>query len=214
MKPPVCKLLAALLASTLASIVGLRAADDTPPPLGVNPTPIMAGNTPPAAPISPTPDAGKPGKKAKPPRDPNAPPKLPKVKKPKPIPFPLPVGDSGKVLTIPEYSGTAQLLSQIMAMKATRISNELVQMQEMKMDLYHPDGKEDFHIILPTSVFNLETHIIHSEEPVTVQTQDFELTGDKMEFNTVDRTGQLLGHVHMVVHNLKQVVGPQQPPNP
>ncbi len=139
---------------------------------------------------------------------------MPKVKKPKPIPFPLPVGDSGKVLTIPEYSGTAQLLSQIMAMKATRISNELVQMKEMKMDLYHPDGKEDFHIILPTSVFNLETHIITSEEPVTVQTQDFELTGEKMEFNTVDRTGRLLGNVHMVIHNLKQAVGPQQPPNP
>ena len=126
----------------------------------------------------------------------------------------MPIGETGKELNIPEYSVVGQLLSQIKTFTAKRLTNELIQMNEMKMDLYHPDGKEDFHIILPTSVFNLETHIITSDAPVTVQTQDFELTGDRMEFNTVDRTGQLLGHVHMSIHNLKQVAGPQPPPTP
>ena len=214
MKPSASKFLAVLVSCTLLTACCLHAADDTPPPLGENPSPAAAGNTPPPNAVASLTPAGKSVKKAKPPRDPNAPPKLPKVKKIKPIPFPLPLGESGKVLTIPETSVTGQLLSQIMALKATRISNELVQMHEMKMDLYHPDGKEDFHIILPTSVFNLETHIITSDAPVTVQTQDFELTGDRMEFNTVDRTGQLMGNVHMVIHNLKQVAGPQQPPTP
>jgi hypothetical protein len=36
-----------------------------------------------------------------------------------------------------------------------------------------------------------------------------------MEFNTVDRTGKLLGHVSMHIHNLKQVAAvPDATPTP
>ncbi len=73
--------------------------------------------------------------------------------------------------------------------------------------LNHPDGSEDFHVQLPDSIFNLKTNIITSDHPVTVRTADFELTGERMEFNTVDRTGELKGIVHMVIHNFKQVAG-------
>ena len=79
------------------------------------------------------------------------------------------------------------------------------------MDFNKPDGKEDFHVVMPASVLNLKTHIIASEDPVTVRTQDFELTGEKMEFNTVERSGQLMGNVRMVVHNLKQLAGTSEP---
>ena len=99
-----------------------------------------------------------------------------------------------------------------MAMKVTRINNELVQMDESNLDFKQPDGKEDFHVELPKIVLNLKTHMINSDDPVTIRTQDFELTGEKMEFNTVDRTGKLIGKVHMVIHNLKQIAGPQQTP--
>ena len=135
----------------------------------------------------------------------------PRAKKPKPIPFPLSLHDSANKLKIPETSITGQLLSQLMAAKATRLDNEHVQMNEMNLDLYHPDGKEDFHITMPTSVFNLNTRIITSDDPVTVRTQDFDLTGEKMEFNTVDRTGKLIGKVRMLIHNLKQVAGQADP---
>ncbi len=135
-----------------------------------------------------------------------------RVKTPKPIDFPLPQGESALGLTIPETDLTGQLVSQLMAAKATRVDDEHVQMTEMKIDLNHPDGKEDFHILLPTSVFNLKTRIITSKDMVTVRTQDFELTGEGMEFNTIDRTGKMLGNVRMLVHNLKQVAGQGTPP--
>ena len=136
-------------------------------------------------------------------------------KKAKPIQFPLGVGDPANRIKIPETDQGGRLLSQLLAARATRVDNEHVQMSEMNLDLYHPDGKEDFHIIMPTSTFNLQTRIISSEEPVTVQTQDFELTGEKMEFNTVDRTGKLMGKVRMLIHNLKQVAGgPNPEPKP
>jgi hypothetical protein len=160
---------------------------DTPPPLG---SATLAEDPSPTA----TPPL-KPGKKKGP----------PKVRTPKEITFPLPIGEKASNAKIPELGLMGNLLSQMNAAQMTRLDNEHVQMHELKIDLYHPDGKEDFHITLPNSIFNLKTHIIASDEPVTVKTDDFELTGERMEFDTVERTGKLLGHVSMHVHNLKQV---------
>jgi hypothetical protein len=124
---------------------------------------------------------------------------------PKAFPFPLPINESTNKLKIPEMGLMGQLLSQMAAERATRLDEDHLQMHELKIDLYKPDGKEDFHILLPSSVFNLKTRIITSDQPVTVKTDDFELTGERMEFNTLDHTGKLLGHVSMHIHNLKQV---------
>ena len=161
---------------------------------------------------------GRANKKTKAAPVPTAPavtPLTPGGKKIKPITLPLIKDEPALGLRIPELSPAGQLLSQLMAAKATRIDDEHVQMQEMKIDLYHPDGKEDFHVTMPTSIFNLTTRIITSEDPVVVQTQDFELTGEKMEFNTVERTGKLIGKVRMIIHNLKQVAGgPDPTPKP
>lgn len=133
--------------------------------------------------------------------------KAARAKKPKDLSFPLPPGESANGFKLPQLGMAGELLSQMMAAKITRLDNEHVEMHETNIDLYHPDGKEDFHVVLPDSIFNLKTNVITSDHSVTVRTQDFELTGERMEFNTVDRTGELQGHVHMVIHNFKQVAG-------
>lgn len=138
---------------------------------------------------------------------PDATPKPARVKGPKEIAFPLPIGDSGKDIKIPQLGVAGEILQQLLAVKMTHLDNEHVEMHEAKIDLFHPDGKEDFHVVLPDSILNLKTQIITSDHPVTVRTADFELTGERMEFNTVDRTGELQGHVHMVIRNFKQVAG-------
>ena len=179
------------------------ALQDTPPPLGTD-TPAAVQPAESAKPAKPA----KLGRKAKPAG-------TPKVRQIKEIPFPLPIGDHASNAKIPELGLAGQILSQMNAAQMTRLDNQHVQMHELKIDLYHPDGKEDFHILLPTSVFDLQTHIITSNQPVTVVTQDFELKGERMEFNTVDRTGKLLGHVEMHIHNLKQVAAvPDATPAP
>lgn len=209
MKPRVFKQLVCVCLLLVGGPV-FAAVDDTPPPLGVSPSPTVDTPTPPTATASPGASV-KPGKKPKPPRDPNAPPRPPKVKKAKDIPFPLPIGNSALDAIFPENSVTGALLMKLMALKVTRISNELVQMEQSNLDFKQSDGKEDFHVELPKSILNLKTNMVNSDDPVTIRTQDFELTGEKMEFNTVDRTGKLIGRVHMVIHNLKQVAGPTQP---
>ena len=219
MKPRASNLLLAVLLLCLLAAMGgpsiSRAALDSP--VAETPLPLDATSPSPSSAVSASPAASaKPGKGAKPGKqpkvkDPNATPKP--RKPPKEIPFVLPIGNDATHIVIPENSSTGTLLMNLMALKASRVTNELVQMNETNIDVNHADGSEDFHIALPACVFNLKTHIINSDNPVTVRTPDFELTGEKMEFDTVDRTGKLLGHVHMHIHNLKQIAGPPQTPS-
>ena len=191
--------LAALTAPLLAQ-TNSNGPDATPPPLGaVTPTPSVAAK-----------DTPKP-KKGRSPRNPNDPTPTPKQRKAKEIPFPVPKGRTALKARIPSYDALGKLLSVIESAKMTNIDNEHVQMDQMKFDMNEANGKDEYHVIMPTCVLDLKTNIITSDEPVVIRTKDFELTGDKVQFNTVEQTGELQGHVHMVVHNFKPVVIPGQP---
>ena len=213
MKPRAPKLLVILLTCLSASFPLTGApvpAEDTPPPSVDDTPPPLGSSTPPPPARSP---AAKSAATVPPVRGTKrneavgSTPKPKRVRPIKEIPFPLPIKDTAHNFKLPQIGATGELLSKLMATKITRLDDEHVEMHEANIDLNHPDGKSDFHVILPDSIFNLKTHIISSEHPVTVQTEDFELTGESMEFNTVDRTGELKGHVHMVIHNFKQVAG-------
>ncbi len=156
---------------------------------------------------SPTPARGDGRKKKS--RDGNAPTASPAASKGSggSIPLPIAPGKIANNLRLPDMDATGKLLSQLLSDKATRLDEDRVKLEGMRMDFNKPDGKQDFHVVMPASILNLKTHIITSDDPVTVRTQDFELTGEKMEFNTLEREGRLVGSVHMVIHNLKQVAG-------
>ena len=95
--------------------------------------------------------------------------------------------------------------------KMTHIDNEHVQMDSMKLDMNEAAGKDEYHVEMPSCVLDLKTNIVTSDHAVVIRTKDFELTGERVQFNTVEQTGELQGHVHMVIHNLKQVATPGQP---
>ncbi len=172
--------------------------------LGFQPTPALAGREgkakKPKVQATPTPT---------PTPDPDATPEGAPASKE--IPIPLPIGDKSMRLKIPSFGDTGQMLSQLMAMQAKRIDADHMELQGTKIDLNQADGKSDYHIEIPTSIFNLKTRIITSDQPVVIRTQEFELTGEKMSFNTVEKSGELLGNVHMVIHNLKKTAGVTSP---
>jgi hypothetical protein len=211
MKWPILKLLALWAAASLLVCAGARAAEKK-----------SSGQTnAAAASVSPTPGAvnaaeasASPSKNGK--NDKAASGKAPNPNKPasKDIPFPLPLNEVAKMVKIPQTGLAGELLSQLMATEIKRIDEENVQMQQTKIDFYQTDGQTDFHIDVPTSIFNLKTRIIRSNDPVTVRTQDFELTGEKMEFDTVERSGKLIGRVHMRIFNLKKMAGDKSDETP
>lgn len=75
----------------------------------------------------------------------------------KEIPIPLPIGDKALGLKVPNIGAAGQLLSQLLAAKATRIDENHLELQGTKIDLNQADGKSDYHIEIPTSIFDLKT---------------------------------------------------------
>lgn len=210
MKPFARKFLAGVaVPAALALSLRVACAQTEPSvaPEGTPPSLEAATPTPPVA----KPNAAEKGKKGKPPKNPNDPTPTPKQRKAKEIPFPVPKGRSAFGAKIPSYDAMGKLLSMIDSAKMTHIDDEHVQMDGMKFDMNEADGKDEYHVEMPTCVLNLKTNILTSDQPVVIRTKDFELTGEKAVFNTVEQTGELQGHVHMIIHNLKQVATPGQP---
>ncbi len=125
--------------------------------------------------------------------------------------IPLPPGKPGLNVRVPDTDAAGKLLSLLMAQKATRLDDDRVKLEGTHFDFNQPDGKQDFHIVMPASILNLKTHMVTSDDPVEISTQEFALTGEKMEFNTLEREGRLIGSVRMVIHNLKQLAAPKDP---
>lgn len=176
--------------------------------LAAEPTgsPAQAG-TPVASPVG---EASK-GKKAKLRKDTGDNTLAPKVRKAKEIPFPLPIGRDAHNMRIPSYDTAGKLLSMLEMANAHRVDNEHVQLEAMTFNLSATDSQDAYKVVMPVSIFDLKTNIVTGNSAVTIETKQFELTGERATFNTVERSGVLQGHVHMVIHNLKQVATPGQP---
>ena len=133
----------------------------------------------------------------------------PKGKENKPLNFTLPlaIGDPASGVRIPQYGDMGQLLSLLNSVSLKRLDETRLELQGTDLDLNKPDGKTDFHIRLPKAIFDTRTRLLTSLEPVVVSTADFELQGERMEFDTGARSGRLTGWVYMKIHNSKGVLG-------
>jgi hypothetical protein len=52
---------------------------------------------------------------------------------------------------------------------------------------------------MQTSVLDLKTRVLTSQERTTVKRADFNIVGDSVEFDTGTRTGRMVGNVKMVI---------------
>lgn len=123
----------------------------------------------------------------------------------KPLNFSLPlaIGDQATGVRIPQYGLAGQLLSLLNSTSIKRLDENRLELKGTTLDLNKPDGKTDFHIHLPTSVFDTRTRLLTSEQPVSISTEDFNLQGERMEFDTGARQGRFSGWVYMKIHNAK-----------
>ena len=70
----------------------------------------------------------------------------------------------------------------------------------MKIESFDDDGKK-INIELPHSVFDLETRILTGDTHALIRREDFEITGDSVEFNTKTRYAVLRGKIRMVIQS-------------
>ncbi len=127
------------------------------------------------------------------------------AQEPPKLTIPIPVGHDSKGLKLPTYWPDGKTLKMVFNIGVgTRIDEDNVNMQDTEMQTYKEDGSPEMNIALPVSSLNLRTRVILTKQRVVITRDDFELSGNTMEFNTETRAGTLGGGVKMIIFNLDQ----------
>src|SRR5256712_12096344 len=113
--------------------------------------------------------------------------------------IPLPIGHEAKGLVLPDFDANGRLRGRFEAGTAHRIDEEHVGFQHLKITTYTPESQPDLQIDMHTSVLDLKTRILKSQERTTIQRADFNIEGDSVQFDTNTKTGRLIGNVKMVI---------------
>lgn len=112
--------------------------------------------------------------------------------------LPVPEGMPVNGIKVPQYDENGKRLMLFEAAVAKKVNAQLVDMQSLKLEALDGDGRKIF-VELPQAVFNLETRILKGDDTAKIYREDFEITGDSIEFNTKTRFGTLRGNVKMVI---------------
>jgi len=112
--------------------------------------------------------------------------------------LPVPVGMPVNGIKVPQYAEDGRRLMLFEAAVAKKVNEQRVEMETLKLEVLDGEGRKIF-VELPQAVFNLETRILTGESSAKIYREDFEITGDSIEFNTKTRFGTLRGNVRMVI---------------
>ncbi len=121
--------------------------------------------------------------------------------------IPLPIGHEAKGLVLPDFDSEGHLRGRFEAGTAHRIDEEHIGFLHLRITTYTPENRPDLKIDMQTSVLDLKTRILSSQERTTVQRADFNIVGDSVQFDTNTRTGRLIGNVKMVITDRSHLAG-------
>ena len=122
--------------------------------------------------------------------------------------IPLPIGHEAKGLVLPDYDTQGRLRARFEAGTAKRVDADRIQFTGLKMTTFNLEAAApDLHIDMPDAMLDLNTRVISSSARTTVTRNDFNIAGDTMKFDTVGRTGTLVGNVKMVITDASGLKG-------
>src|SRR6266436_6545214 len=121
--------------------------------------------------------------------------------------IPLPVGHEAKGLVLPDFDAEGHLRGKFEAGTARRIDDGHVRFQHLKITTYTPESRPDLQIDMSTSVLDLKTRILSSQERSTIRRADFHIVGDSVQFDPNTKTGRLIGNVKMVITDKSHLMG-------
>lgn len=125
--------------------------------------------------------------------------------------IPLPIGHEAKGLVLPDFDANGRLRGRFEAGTAHRIDEGHVGFQHLRITTYTPESQPDLKIDMRTSVLDLKTRILSSQERTTIQRSDFNIAGDSVQFDTNSKTGRLMGNVKMVITDKSHLTAQPSP---
>jgi hypothetical protein len=123
------------------------------------------------------------------------------------INLPIPIGHEAKGVKLPYTGPDGRIQMNFSIAKVKRLDEQNLQMVDLLIETFDEAGARDMTFDLPASIYNTESRIILSKNPVKISRSDFELTGETMQFNTTTRQGVLRGKVRMLIFNRDDISG-------
>jgi hypothetical protein len=114
--------------------------------------------------------------------------------------LPVPVGEPIKGIKIPQYDEQGKLTMNLVADSALKLDERQVEFKDLKIQFSDKEEKE-IVVEIPHSILNLETKILTADTKTIIHREDFEIIGEKAEFDTTARTGKFKGTVHASFRN-------------
>jgi len=122
--------------------------------------------------------------------------------------IPIPVGHHAEGVRFPYHDERGTLKMDFSIQSAYRVDDSHLQMKLVKLLTYDDSGKLEMTIDMPSSILDLRSRIVISDEPVMIRRADFEITGDTMQFDTQTHSGKIVGKVKMLIFNSIDIGGP------
>lgn len=103
---------------------------------------------------------------------------------------------------IPSFAN-GTLSSLVEADVVTRVDDNRLEADNMKIKLYGADPKENVEIDLKSATYHMTHQILRSDERSKVSRMDFDLEGDSLIFDTITSQGRMTGNVRMTIHDAR-----------
>lgn len=117
---------------------------------------------------------------------------------------PLPIGHEAKGLVLPDIDAEGHLHARFNAGTAKRVDANHMEFHDLNITTFTDDNQVDLQIKMADSLLDLNTHVLSSEQRTTIKSSDFEIAGDRAQFDTAARHGTLTGNIKMVLTNAQK----------
>ncbi len=118
--------------------------------------------------------------------------------------IPVSKDHDAKGLKIPYFDSEGKKQMVFTIGVASRIDDEHIGMTETQVETFDEEGESEMTIELPKSELNVNTNVITTKKHVVIKREDFQITGETMEFNMKTRQGTLGGGVKMLIYNIQE----------
>jgi len=117
--------------------------------------------------------------------------------------IPVMMGEDVRGLKIPQYGPDGKLQMQFAAELARKLDEKTLELEQLKVDVADDEGLVEVEI--PKSRFDLETRVLTGNDGAKIKRQDFEITGDTVEFHVRSRFSRLGGNVKMIIYSFDSI---------
>lgn len=116
------------------------------------------------------------------------------------IDIPVPVGEPVKGIKIPQYDEQGKLTMSLTAGTARKLDERRVELEKLKVQFSDKEEKE-IVVEIPHSILDLESKVLVADTKTVISREDFDISGERAEFDTFSRTGTFKGKVRASFRN-------------